>query len=954
MASPTPTFYSPLSFIARQKREVESYRAAILCLLRASPDARLTKLIVLNHFVLVSAGMRPLESEDLLATLIAAVEQESKEAERTGREVRLGHGTLSSRHGSRVVYTFVLRQRLQLKDDSVCSLFVKGRRIVAELVAFSDKQISIALTEELGAEVGSATLRTEDPLLLKQLAESLRELRKSDGRKAWNIRLAEGALTGITSHVPSEALKVELPRELTVDQRTALEVAGRHEVAYIWGPPGTGKTVTLAALAWTLLSSGLRVMIVSHTHRAVDGVLEKLCKRISDEDPTALASQSVLRLGSIVRASLESEFGSDISFEQALERSETKIASRLAELRQEQIAVRKRIWEVSNQIRLWDARSRLHEELEELTRSLKLSRFNIRGLLKRVITPGARPSKRDDRPGGDIRESISLVEAGIAEIERSLTAIERSELEELSTELQTRQRDLTAAMTSLERALREARSTLLSQARVIATTTTQAFLRAKELTNFDTIVIDEASMIPLPLIYRLSGMATRNVVIAGDFRQLPPISKSRAEIVSTWYARDVFDAAGIVDTVSTGETRANLAKLTTQFRSHEKIFQLINQRFYGGDLVSRYADRDPLPIVPALSELLGYPIVLIDSSVLGPIGQSLGHSKVNLLHALLVRRLCVDFAEITSDRRHEAVGVITPYRAQVELIEELLAEAQIPNVDVGTVHRFQGEERKVIVLDLTESPPHSLGNFLSSTSLREVGARLLNVALSRAASNLIVVANISFLRSKTRETHVIHGILNDIEHSAHRVEIGTLLAPNKAAGAGMLPQVAATALAFQFFDEVSFGPALQTDIREASHSIVIVSAFITIARTNTFLSLLTSKVAEGVKVVIVIPPPHQNGSIPQESYRKACSALTSIGVKVVERRDIHTKLVCLDEEIVWHGSLNPLSYTGNRREIMTRTVSKVAARKASDGFPLFARPHSEPRLSFVGEAASSS
>jgi phosphatidylserine/phosphatidylglycerophosphate/cardiolipin synthase-like enzyme len=168
---------------------------------------------------------------------------------------------------------------------------------------------------------------------------------------------------------------------------------------------------------------------------------------------------------------------------------------------------------------------------------------------------------------------------------------------------------------------------------------------------------------------------------------------------------------------------------------------------------------------------------------------------------------------------------------------------------------------------------------------------------------------------------------------------------------GALADVAASALAFQFFDEVSFGPALQADIRDATSSIVIVSAFITSTRVETFLSLLARKVAEQVRVVVIIPPSHQNGSIHHDSYRKACTALSSIGVKVVERRDIHTKLVCLDEETVWHGSLNPLSYTGNRREIMTRTVSKVAARKVSDGFPAFARPqsHDEQQPSFVAK-----
>jgi DNA polymerase III delta prime subunit len=560
-----------------------------------------------------------------------------------------------------------------------------------------------------------------------------------------------------------------VPDELTSDQKLALNVAGSQALMYLWGPPGTGKTVTLAALAWSLACSNRRVLIVSHTHRAVDGVLEGLCQRVSQQVPSALSSHAILRIGPIARSSLREKFGAEISFEQVLARNESTVVHQLSALKQEQTSIRNKACEASNQLSLWDARERLQDELEVLKESLAESSLELKGVGGRILAADTRPSTADTAPDGDIRESISLLEKGLTEIERTFTAESREEIESLWAQLNNRQHELATAIATLERSLRVLRAEILSDARIVATTATQAFLRSTELVDFDTIILDEASMLPLPLVYRLCGMAKRSVVIAGDFRQLPPISVSRSEIVAQWFARDVFEAAGIVDSVNLGKTQPHLVKLTTQFRSRDELCSLINHRFYGGDLSSRYTDREPMECPPAMAFLKDYPIVLVDSSDLAPVGHSVGRSKANLPHALLVRLLCSRLSKSASKQRDSLVGVIAPYRAQVELIEDLLQEAGITGIEVGTIHRFQGEERKIIILDLTESPPHSLGSFFSSTSLKDVGAKLLNVALSRAESNLLLVANVSFLRSKTRDTHILRGILDDVERVAFRL-----------------------------------------------------------------------------------------------------------------------------------------------------------------------------------------
>jgi DNA replication ATP-dependent helicase Dna2 len=75
--------------------------------------------------------------------------------------------------------------------------------------------------------------------------------------------------------------------------------------------------------------------------------------------------------------------------------------------------------------------------------------------------------------------------------------------------------------------------------------------------------------------------------------------------------------------------------------------------------------------------------------------------------------------------------VLTPFRAQRNLIRNYLRTAEISGIDVNTVHRAQGSERHTVIFD----PVDAASGFLQD----ENGHRLINVALSRAQARLIVL-----------------------------------------------------------------------------------------------------------------------------------------------------------------------------------------------------------------------
>ena len=91
-------------------------------------------------------------------------------------------------------------------------------------------------------------------------------------------------------------------------------------------------------------------------------------------------------------------------------------------------------------------------------------------------------------------------------------------IEQIGTELHAIERDLAGLRTKI---LRDA----LREARLVATTLTKVTIsRALEDQNFGVLLVDEASMAPLPSLYYTTAHVAQKAVIVGYFRQLLPIS----------------------------------------------------------------------------------------------------------------------------------------------------------------------------------------------------------------------------------------------------------------------------------------------------------------------------------------------------------------------------------------------------------------------------------------------
>lgn len=131
------------------------------------------------------------------------------------------------------------------------------------------------------------------------------------------------------------------------------------------------------------------------------------------------------------------------------------------------------------------------------------------------------------------------------------------------------------------------------------------------------------------------------------------------------------------------------------------------------------------------------------------------------------------------------------------------------------------------------------------------------------------------------------------------------------------------------YDGKSFYTVYCQDIKSAHKEILIVSPFMRKSRISQLSKVLSQAVQNGAKVTVITRPPDDFKEAEQKSVKENTVLLQNYGVRVIYKSDFHQKFTVVDNQIVWYGSVNFLSFGTNEESIM-RFVSFDIAGELTD------------------------
>ncbi|MCR5847660.1 MAG: AAA family ATPase [Lachnospiraceae bacterium] len=228
---------------------------------------------------------------------------------------------------------------------------------------------------------------------------------------------------------------------------------------------------------------------------------------------------------------------------------------------------------------------------------------------------------------------------------------------------------------------------------------------------YDYLIMDEASQVDV-VTGSLSMAYANSAVIVGDSKQLPNVINNVDRLLSN----KIFNE---FENINDGYEYSNsflnsLIKvidppcvlLKEHYRCHPKIINFCNQKYYSGELSIMTIDKGEDNVITAIKTVKGNHVR--------------GHANIRQIEVIInevLPKLDEDLAN---------VGIIAPYNAQVDEIKHM-----IPEVEVATVHKYQGREKDTIIISTVDDEVNDFSD----------DPYLINVAISRAKKKLYVITS---------------------------------------------------------------------------------------------------------------------------------------------------------------------------------------------------------------------
>ena len=536
-------------------------------------------------------------------------------------------------------------------------------------------------------------------------------------------------------------------------QYKAVKCAMENQISVIQGPPGTGKTQTILNIIANILMQGKTVQIVSNNNSATENVYEKL------SSPKYNLGFVAATLGNSKNKKLFIEHQDrnypDFSSWKIEENSsvlQKRISDKSMQLKivfdkQEKLACLRQ--ELSQLITELEYFNQYVEESDVNTESIKFKKnlaskywmllwqecqliseekkaigflFKIKAFFKYGITDWNLYKQDISRiittfQSLYYRAKKAELSAEIADIEQYLNNVNKNLLEDLCNESMTVLKDQLARKYEVhssrkifsEDNLWKEPYDVLAEYPVILSTTFSSRNSLNSDVVYDYLIMDEASQVDIAT-GALALSCARNVVIVGDTKQLPNVVTDDIKAK----AKAIFDSFNVNEgyqyTKSFLQSILDVMPSVTQtllrehYRCHPKIINFCNQKFYRGELIIMTTDKGEEDVLSVVKTVAG------------------NHERNHYSQ----RQIDIIKNEIIPKyvSNSEETGIIAPYKNQVEALSK-----EIKDIDVATVHKFQGKEKENIIISTVDD---EISDFADDPYL-------INVAVSRAKKKLMLV-----------------------------------------------------------------------------------------------------------------------------------------------------------------------------------------------------------------------
>jgi superfamily I DNA and/or RNA helicase len=288
---------------------------------------------------------------------------------------------------------------------------------------------------------------------------------------------------------------------------------------------------------------------------------------------------------------------------------------------------------------------------------------------------------------------------------------------------------------------------ILDKTNVVASTLTSLYTsKIIKKCKFDSIFVDEASQALEPLCYlAIILQPSKRIIFVGDPNQLPPTiySKKNNGLKFTFLEKLLFKFR---------DNPIQSGFLNIQYRMNDQILGFPNQEFYNNLLISDFSNKNHSIGTDKIDSKVH--IIFIDT-----VGADFTETRAdndqsiyNEQEGILLFKI---FSNFYSKDNNLSFGILSPYKAQVNFLEELFSknESLLRSIEINTIDSFQGREKDCILISLTRSNDSSEIGFLSDL-------KRMNVAMTRAKKELVIIGNSETLASNNFFSKLIEYINN--------------------------------------------------------------------------------------------------------------------------------------------------------------------------------------------------